>query len=328
MTANGHPGQASPDRVGEASDWFARMRGPGAAVAQDEFEVWRSDPVNAQAYSEIAAIWSLAGSRDAGKATGVGATRAPRYRSALVAAAVVAAIAIGLLVANLARSPSRQEEVTYANHAERIRTIDLADGSRVMLNAGSKVAIAYSAHERLLRLTNGRARFAVAHDSARPFVVMAGDRAVVARGTLFDVSLSGQGVAVTLIEGSVDLERREGGERPRHLARLRPGEQASFASGVDLPRITGAGPDTWASDMLAGDGMLLSQILAEANRRGSIKIELADPALGTLQVSGGFPVEQPRALADALAAALDLRAVVRSDGAIVLEPTAQTTPAK
>lgn len=59
----------------------------------------------------------------------------------------------------------------------------------------------------------------------------------------------------------------------------------------------------------------LGQLVAEANRSPGAHIELADPALGALRVSGTLRFGDPR-IADKLAATLDL-AVVREAGGII-----------
>ena len=74
--------------------------------------------------------------------------------------------------------------------------------------------------ERLLTLSEGRARFIVAHE-ARPFIVRAASNEVVATGTIFDVSLIQDRLAVVLLEGSVEVRRRRGG-RTRSTQGSRP----------------------------------------------------------------------------------------------------------
>jgi transmembrane sensor len=64
--------------------------------------------------------------------------------------------------------------------------------------------------------------------------------------------------------------------------------------------------------------MRLEDVLAEANRYGRYKIVLEDPALGSLQISGGFRPADTQKLAETLAAALDLTLSRAADGDFVL----------
>src|SRR6185312_16380584 len=54
-----------------------------------------------------------------------------------------------------------------------------------------------------VELIEGQALFAVAHDVARPFIVSAGNAAVRAVGTQFDVYRKQTGTTVTVVEGRV-----------------------------------------------------------------------------------------------------------------------------
>src|SRR3546814_19441192 len=65
--------------------------------------------------------------------------------------------------------------------------------------------------------------FGVAHDSQRPFRVEAGNGTVTALGTRFQIRREPAQVTVTLMEGSVALERLDSGERRQ----LTPGDQAT-----------------------------------------------------------------------------------------------------
>lgn len=313
------------DRIDQASDWFARMRGPEAETVRRAFETWLAKPGNADAYAEIEMIWAVAGSSRAHRHAGID----ERHRwlvPALVAAMAIGAIGVGFAVVSHERSPRGSRELVYANSGSDPRTFGLADGSRVRLGEGARIAVAFANGERRVHLLSGSGRFAVAHDRAHPFVVLAAGRAVVARGTIFDVSLTRDGVSVTLVEGAVDLERRAKGRAPVIVGRLRAGEQATFVGQTMAPRIAAASAQPWLPGMLSGDGMRLADVIAEANHYGSTRIVLADAALGSLRISGGLHLGRGDRLAQTLAVALELRQSRRADGTIVLERTAQTMP--
>jgi transmembrane sensor len=52
------------------------------------------------------------------------------------------------------------------------------DGSLVVLNPDSQIAVNYSARERGIELRQGDALFSVKDDPARPFIVRSGDIAI------------------------------------------------------------------------------------------------------------------------------------------------------
>src|SRR5690606_18304424 len=109
---------------------------------------------------------------------------------------------------------------------------------------------------------------------------------------------------------------------PRRIVRLAPGQTATFARPDAPVRIEPTGTSSWTAGLLAGRGMRLADVVAEANRHGDARLALAEPALGELRVSGGFRPGDSETLAASLAAALDLTVVPRGDGTLVLARTA------
>ncbi len=87
--------------------------------------------------------------------------------------------------------------------------VQLADGSKVWLNAGTTISYltTYGANNRDIKLT-GEAYFDVAKNKVLPFVVNSGDISVTALGTQFNVKAYAEEkrIETTLIEGSVRLD--------------------------------------------------------------------------------------------------------------------------
>ena len=105
-------------------------------------------------------------------------------------------------------TPVRAPTVEYfAATAMAPREIALRDGSVMNVNRESDVAVQLTAAERRVTLARGEAHFAVAHDTARPFIVTAGGVKVRAVGTAFSVRLGDAGVEVLVTEGKVQVER-------------------------------------------------------------------------------------------------------------------------
>src|SRR5262249_32970156 len=79
----------------------------------------------------------------------------------------------------------------------------LPDGSIRRLDTDSQATVRYSKGERLVELNNGQALFAVAHEPARRFRVVAGVAGVIALGTRFDVYRKPAFTEVTVAQGEV-----------------------------------------------------------------------------------------------------------------------------
>ena len=110
--------------------------------------------------------------------------------------------------------------------------ITLKDGTRVLLNAGSKISYLpnFSETERNVYL-EGEAYFEVAKDLERPFKVYSGQTVTTALGTTFNISAyPGQpNISIALIEGKVKVgNEQHDNPQQNHNLLLLPGEMATY----------------------------------------------------------------------------------------------------
>jgi transmembrane sensor len=201
----------------------------------------------------------------------------------------------------------------YRTHIGEQRVIALSDGSKVQLDSATELSIDYSSHERNLALARGQARFDVAHDAARPFVVAAGAKKVVATGTAFNVDVMGSRVLVTLIEGDVLVLPRNSTHLDQSIAAfaqarldghsgaksvnvpnggiaLVAGQElvasvdgTSQVSGTSIARVT-----AWQKGQMLFDDEPLSSVVERVNRYADKPIVLADDSIRELRISGVF----------------------------------------
>jgi transmembrane sensor len=112
----------------------------------------------------------------------------------------------------------------------------LSDESKVWLNSASTIRfpVAFAGAERRIEIT-GEVYVKVAKDRAHPFIVSAGGMEVKAIGTEFNVNAYKDegGISATLVEGSVQVMKREMGNGKEKPVMLKPGEQA--ISNCQLP---------------------------------------------------------------------------------------------
>jgi transmembrane sensor len=302
------------------------MQGPDRERFRAAFERWlAASPAHAEAYEEALLSQQAAGALER-SAIGRSRKLPERHerrvplRYALAGAAVaVAVLAVVLLTSAYVppRPATGQEMARYSSRAGEKVWLDLPDGSRMKLGAASIARTAFTKSERAVRLESGTARFSVAHEG-RPFRVFAGEAVVVARGTVFEVSLCGGRTIVSLIEGSVEVSRpaapRAGDGRSR-ITRLRPGQRMTIG---EPPRLAEAAAASPPPDMLEFDNTELAKAVAEFNRRGVGRIRLGRRELGRLRVTGAFRIGDSEAFAQSLAAAFRLGVERRGDGTLVL----------
>ena len=185
----------------------------------------------------------------------------------------------------------------------------LADGSRLLLDTGTAVDVAFSADSRVVRLRRGRILVATAPDPApraRPFMVETAHGRVQALGTRFTVQQEPDSTLATVLEARVALHfgatatagfasaPLAGGQAPIVVA----GQAARFKrSGLIERYAAPPGSEAWISGMLVADNMPLGELVAELARYRAAPLA-CDPSAAGLRISGAFPLRDiERALA-------------------------------
>ncbi|WP_067736077.1 FecR family protein [Novosphingobium naphthalenivorans] len=317
----------------EAADWFARMRGPDGQAVRAQFDAWYAEPEHAQAYDRLVRTWEqtkfLASTRTAkARNLDLASSGWRSNRRALAVAALCAFFAVPLAVLAVSRAgflagpehgaPSAQSAEAAVGEAPRI--VPLEDGSRVTLDRGARLEFAFTATERRLRLLSGRARFEVAHDSARPFMVDAGTGRVIAHGTVFDVALENGRVRVGLVRGSIEVRDKAAG-RPPAVRFLRAGEKVSIQAGtISPPQAIVASDLEWTSDMITFDRMDLQKAVAAFNRTSNRPIRISPGLSDQYLVTGSFRRDDSQGFARSLAVTFDLDVVEAPGGGLLLAP--------
>jgi transmembrane sensor len=178
----------------------------------------------------------------------------------------------------------------YATRHGEQRTWRLADDSVLRLNTDTAVTVRYGRAERLVEIDQGEALFEVAHESGRPFRVIAGTAVVTATGTQFDVYRQGDATLVTVIEGQVTVAPADA---TRTVVPVSAGEEVRVTAGVvaapapaDIQRNT-----AWLRRQIVFKHQPLAAVAAEFNRYGAVPIEIETPALRTLAISGVFTAD-------------------------------------
>lgn len=312
----------------EAADWFARLNKLSITTkALEDFHAWRRDPAHDAAYERIEALWETAGRLskhpDTARDIAAAIARGRRRRRFAWLRSRPTQVGIGLAAvataAALAFAFTLERPEPYSTGLGEQRLVSLVDGSRLRLDTSTEVRVTFKPDGRQVELVRGQAFFDVAHDAARPFVVVAGDQSIRALGTRFDVRKEAGDVRVTLVQGAVEVSRQSDGA----TWRLAPG-QALAARGrvvdppraVDVPTVT-----SWTSGRLVFRSTPLAEAVAEVNRYSADKIVLETAQLQSVPVSGVFDVGDTRAFVSAVSELFNLRAVETGSG-YRLEPRA------
>jgi transmembrane sensor len=209
-------------------------------------------------------------------------------------AALVAAAAV-VFVFWLVR-PGAQFESIETPAAHR-RSLTLADGSRVELNARTSVRIEYRRTERRVQLTTGEAYFIVSQDRQRPFIVETPAGSVRVTGTIFNVrSETTSQIEVTVVQGSVQVSPGTNGDplAPSPVT-LGAGDRLSATPGgvVNFDRLSSSALEdalAWRQGQIVCNGMALAEVAARFAHYHGRKIVVA-PDAANLRISAQYSLD-------------------------------------
>jgi transmembrane sensor len=352
----------------EAVDWLLRLHDPRHSAADREaFSSWlKSSPMHIEQYLAAAATWEVVGdaayaeyttaalidaARDVSDramvvdiSTIVSKQQTPlrdadrRWRPKRMvwlslAASVLLCASAWLIDSKLSRATLLETMIGEQ------RTATLEDGSVVFLNTNSRIRVAYRTDERHIELTRGEARFQVAKNPRRPFVVATTESNVRAIGTIFNVRLDHGSTQVAVIEGRVQVtklnERSTLNARPFVDTAGKPSADTpllqsrdEFAAGEravvtrdGIARDMGPPLDvvtSWTKQRVVFHDSSLSEVVNEFNRYRRNPLIVDDPQLATLKISGVFDVNDPESLIAYFHAFENVNASQSADGTVHL----------
>jgi transmembrane sensor len=316
MSTSGHFGD---ERRQAAADWIVRLRATDLSEADAlAFDAWISAPDNARAYDAALAVDREFAVNAAQVVQGLAERRPakPARRGVFIGfGAAAAAAAVAVVVAPQFGSPKTE---TYATRHGEQRTITLADGSRLDLNAGTRLTVTLARDVRRVVLDEGQAVFDVAPDHRKPFVIAAGDRIVRVVGTQFDVRRRDGKLAVTVASGTVEVRPAEGA--PGQSYRLRPGHRLEHEEGQPGVKVSAAEPAEvlgWRAGRLVYRGQPLSEVVADLNRQFATPLRIEDADLGRTPISGVLVLDDQDAVIRRLALLVPITAVPSEAGLVL-----------
>ena len=322
MSRPDHSSSASSAVIEDAAIAWLTERDDGFLPARErEFAQWlRADPRHAATVARLEQTLGLLGElpefrSDINTAFGRAApvvafppataeepARAPRRWSRAVAwAGVAAALALGSFVGWRALQPPR--EIHFTTTVAGYERARLDDGSTLELNAASAARVQFTAAERRVQLESGEAHFAVAHDTARPFIVSAGVIAVRAVGTAFNVRYTTAGaVEVTVTEGKVRVGQSGPASSAAESAPLvSAGQRIVLPKHAPPPTVEQVDPAAlraalaWQSRLADFAEAPLADVIARFNTRSRIQLFLADEKLADRRIGGTFALDEAEA---------------------------------
>lgn len=223
----------------------------------------------------------------------------------------------GLTVAFFATGQPAEAQTFRTKHGE-MRTVALADGTKVALNTESEIRVLFGAKLRKVVLVGGEALFDVARDAERAFVVDAIAFQAQAVGTSFAIrKIRGAPPELVVREGIVDFA-------PANATSLRvfANSRILVLSGGKVSRqmLTPEAMERelmWREGKIAFEETSLRNAIAAFDRYGPVHIEVDDPTLLDRTVTGVFAADDPMGFVKAVSEVFDLDAIPQGRGVVL-----------
>lgn len=278
----------SRDDVRDAAiEWWVSSRAGFSPEERATFKAWLSaDPANAAAYADIVRTFEQA--REARRARPAQALPStPRPRRFATAAAALAATGLVLFFAFDDLSIFLRSD--FATGTAETRTIALADGSQLTLDARSAISVRFDTEQRHVTLLEGEGWFEVSKDHTRPFVVEARGGTITALGTAFEVALGQGAVRVSVAEHQVMVASH--GE----TVIVAENQQTSYDTNAP-PAPPSAAPRSvaaWRRGKLIFEDQPLGEVLAALSRYHHGRVYCVTAAACARPVTGVFSTDNP-----------------------------------
>jgi len=306
----------------QASNWIAKLDRGLSVDEQQELREWLAeDNSNYAVFMKMAKLWdrmdALSKLADICPAATAVPSFSPRHRLSqfAMAASVLVVLALAFwLRSGIETAPSGivasalLGSDVYETGIGEQAGYDLADGSRIVLNTNSRVAVSFTDSNRILSLQRGEIHVTVASDKSRPLSVLVGDRVVQAVGTEFNIEITGdQSIELVVTEGVVMVgivaaaEARAPFQEPLVLTQnstlVAAGQEAIIDADADEGSAVAADAiDTddiavklsWREGNLIFRGESLEEAVSEVGRYTEVQFVFLDEESKKVRVAGLF----------------------------------------
>ncbi|MFU2328898.1 FecR domain-containing protein [Pseudomonas sp. NFX98] len=279
----------NPQILGEAADWLVQLHSGTATPADHQAIVqWRSRSLeHAQAWQRAEVL--LGEFRSVPASLAIQTLQRAARKEGLSRRQMLTRLGLLLLAGPVGIAsqhlPWQQWTADQRTAVGEQKSLQLPDGSQLLLNTDSAVDIAFNPRERRVMLLNGEMLVSTTTDStARPFIVETPQGTARALGTRFCVRTEGSTSRVSVLEGQVVVTP----QLLQQSTTLNAGERQRFKlTRFDAPEHFDIATISWDKGMLLANNMRLDELLGELSRYRSGVLR-CHPDVAALRVSGAF----------------------------------------
>ena len=321
----------SRDVADAAAAWFVRLEGE-TATADDwlAFEHWLlASAAHMAAFERLERLSAELNAMSGGLAAALetpmpaprrtratpGAAAAPRLAWFAAGGAAIAACLAAALVMVAQPQLAQMPATTYRAAPGQTRTVRLADGTQLRMNASSTLSVSFAADARRVILADAEATFDVTHDPKRPFLIAVGDTQVRVVGTEFNLRHRGGSTELTVRRGVVEVRPAAG-----QAIKVAAGHRFERRDGSSTAALTPADADeafAWTQGQLVYRDRPLADVAADLSRRFGAPVLIADRRTGELRFTGVLVTDNEAAVLRRLENFAPVKAIRTTDGVVL-----------
>lgn len=288
---------SNSDRRDDAIAWHVRLSDRLASADNWEaFADWlASDPENAAAYDEVALddrdlseTLDLTGTPPAAAQNDNEQEHRPWYRRRTYLGLVAGGVLAILVSPALMRG---RDLLTIETKAGEMHEIALADGSRIVMNGATRLALDRRT-DRFARLDAGEAAFIIKHDPAHSFELEIAGSTLRDLGTIFNVRQDHDKLEVSVAEGAVQFNPEA------EALTVSAGQKLSVSGDRMPPLVTKADPGAvagWRRGQLSYQEARLSAIALDLTRALGTQVSVSED-IADRRFTGLIQIEHDREL--------------------------------
>jgi len=290
------PKNSQDDLIAEqAIEWFSRMQTESiTAEERMQFLHWQAEsPEHKLAYAEITDFLDNSDFIQALSETKLSSNddELAVFKKSKQSYWLPSALAACLGLLAILFDPFIFLQADYQSDIGSQKTIHLSDGSDVILNTDSAIAIDFNETERRVRLLKGEAYFAVYSNKDKPFIIDSGETETEVLGTKFIVKNNAAGDEVSVIEGLVKVSSLNHDQS----IQLRPEQQVSNSSSGLNPVVAIKSKDVsaWLKQRLIYKNTPLIQVINDLERYLPTVIFIQDKSLLDYKINARLDISKP-----------------------------------
>jgi ferric-dicitrate binding protein FerR (iron transport regulator) len=210
----------------------------------------------------------------------------------VAAAAVVFSVLVTTAYLLLSKPEAKvAAQSAVAVHANTNRVFFLADGSSVILSAGSRLNYPSSFDGMSKRevYLEGQAFFDIQHNESKPFIVHTGDVTTTVLGTAFNIKAmpDESNITVTVNRGKVKVANKQ-----TTLGIITPRQQITFNKQKTTSNMQLVKTDSymeWKDETLLFDNLTIAEAAKLLEEKFNAKIEIIDESICSQRFTASFP---------------------------------------